>query len=140
MKKYILKRAVISLLTIWVLVTVVFFMARMMPGGPFNNPKLTPEARANLAAYYGFDKPLPVSYTHLDVYKRQIYYSSLSEADRASFDAAERNIINAAYNTYQLVQNQAVSYTHLDVYKRQGVSSRQMYGLRALCPGMSEAL
>lgn len=62
MKKYILKRAAISLLTIWVLVTVVFFMARMMPGGPFNNPKLTPEARANLAAYYGFDKPLLQQY------------------------------------------------------------------------------
>lgn len=38
--------------------------------------------------------------------RTMIYYSSLSEADRASFDAAERNIINAAYNTYQLVQNQ----------------------------------
>lgn len=58
MTKYILKRVGISLVTIFVLVTVVFFLARLMPGGPFNDPKLSETARENLSAYYGFDKPL----------------------------------------------------------------------------------
>ena len=34
MTKYILKRVGISLVTVFVLVTVVFFLARLMPGGP----------------------------------------------------------------------------------------------------------
>ena len=57
MGTYILKRIGISLITIWALVTVVFFLVRMMPGDPFNDPKMTPTIRANLNAYYGLDKP-----------------------------------------------------------------------------------
>ena len=58
MTKYILKRIGISLVTVFVLVSVVFFLARLMPGGPFNDPKMSEAARENLSAYYGFDKPL----------------------------------------------------------------------------------
>lgn len=58
MTKYILKRVAISLVTIFVLVSVVFFLARLMPGGPFNDPKMSATAKANLSAYYGFDKPV----------------------------------------------------------------------------------
>ncbi|WP_313343477.1 ABC transporter permease [Sedimentibacter sp.] len=62
MANYILKRLWISLITILVLVTVVFFLVRLMPGDPFTSDKLTPEIRANLERYYGFDKPLIVQY------------------------------------------------------------------------------
>lgn len=62
MTKYILKRVLISLITIFVLVTAVFFLARLMPGGPFNDPKLSEAARENLSAYYGFDKPMLQQY------------------------------------------------------------------------------
>lgn len=67
MKKYILKRVGISIITVFVLVSVVFFLARLMPGGPFNDPKMSATARENLSAYYGFDKPLSQQYlTYLD--------------------------------------------------------------------------
>lgn len=62
MTKYILKRIGISLITVFVLVSVVFFLARLMPGGPFNDPKLSATARENLNAYYGFDKPVLEQY------------------------------------------------------------------------------
>ena len=62
MTKYILKRVCISILTIFVLVSVVFFLARLMPGGPFNDPKMSATAKANLSAYYGFDKPVLEQY------------------------------------------------------------------------------
>ena len=62
MKKYILKRVGISIVTVFVLVSVVFFLARLMPGGPFNDPKMSATAKANLSAYYGFDKPLLQQY------------------------------------------------------------------------------
>lgn len=60
--KYILKRIVISFITILVLITVVFVLIRLMPGDPFTSEKLTPEIRANLEKYYGFDKPLISQY------------------------------------------------------------------------------
>ena len=62
MFKYIVKRVIAALLTLWALVTIVFFLVRLMPGGPFTSPKLTPEVRANMEAYYGFDKPLTEQY------------------------------------------------------------------------------
>ena len=62
MRKYIVKRVIAAILTMWVLITAVFFLVRLMPGDPFQNPKMTPEVRANLESYYGFDKPLIVQY------------------------------------------------------------------------------
>lgn len=60
--KYILKRLIISLFTILVLITAVFILIRLMPGDPFASEKMTPEIKANMMAYYGFDKPLYVQY------------------------------------------------------------------------------
>ncbi|MGN0406116.1 MAG: ABC transporter permease [Bariatricus sp.] len=62
MFKYVIKRVIAALLTLWALVTIVFFLVRLMPGEPFTSPKLTPEVRANMEAYYGFDKPLTEQY------------------------------------------------------------------------------
>lgn len=62
MLKYIGKRFVTSLLTIWVVITVTFFLMRLMPGGPFDGEKLTPQVKANMEAKYGMDKPLMEQY------------------------------------------------------------------------------
>lgn len=62
MGRYILKRLVISFFTIIILVTVVFILVRLMPGDPFTSQKMTPEIKANMMAYYGFDKPLHEQY------------------------------------------------------------------------------
>ena len=62
MAKYIVKRLIAALLTVLTLATVVFFLVRLMPGDPFTNPKLTPQVKANLEAYYGFNKPLIAQY------------------------------------------------------------------------------
>ena len=62
MYKYIGKRFVTSLLTIWVVITVTFFLMRLMPGGPFDGEKLTPQIKANMEAKYGIDKPLIEQY------------------------------------------------------------------------------
>ncbi|HWR11890.1 MAG TPA: ABC transporter permease [Rectinemataceae bacterium] len=60
--RYILKRFVISVFTLLILVTAVFFLIRAMPGDPFLSEKLTPEIRENMLRYYGFDKPLHEQY------------------------------------------------------------------------------
>jgi oligopeptide transport system permease protein len=60
---YVLKRILLAILTIWVVVTVTFFVVHLIPGGPFNSEKaLTPEIKAALEEKYGLDKPLHVQY------------------------------------------------------------------------------
>ncbi len=63
MAKYIFKRILISLVTIFAVVTVTFFLIRLMPGGPFDGEKMTPEIKANLNEKYGLDQPLSKQYT-----------------------------------------------------------------------------
>lgn len=61
MGKYILKRFGYSILTIWVIITVTFFLMHLIPGGPFDaigSKKLPPEVVKNLNAQYHLDKPL----------------------------------------------------------------------------------
>lgn len=62
MFRYIVRRFFISLVTLLILVTAVFFLVRAMPGDPFLSEKLTPEIRENMLRYHGFDKPLYVQY------------------------------------------------------------------------------
>ncbi|KYO64818.1 ABC transporter permease [Thermovenabulum gondwanense] len=62
MGRYILNRFLVSLITAWVLVTIVFFLVRLLPGDPFLSEKITPEIKQNMMKYYGFDKPLHIQY------------------------------------------------------------------------------
>ena len=58
MVKYILKRVAILLVTLWVVVTLSIFLMQVMPGTPYNNPKLTDEMIALMNKQYGLDKPV----------------------------------------------------------------------------------
>jgi len=61
--KYILKRFLYALITVWVLVTVTFFLMHILPGDPFLGEKKVPdEIRQALYVKYGLDKPLIVQY------------------------------------------------------------------------------
>ncbi len=62
MFKYVIKRVFAAIVTMWALITIVFFLVRLMPGDPFTNPKLTEQVIDNMNKYYGFDKPLIVQY------------------------------------------------------------------------------
>src|SRR3546814_110682 len=49
--------------TLFVIITVAFFMMRMAPGGPFDSDRaLPPEIEKNIMAAYGLDKPLVEQY------------------------------------------------------------------------------
>lgn len=58
MIKYLLKRVAILVVTLWVVITLSFFLMQVMPGTPYNNPKLTDDMIAMLNQQYGLDKPL----------------------------------------------------------------------------------
>ncbi|MCT4662372.1 MAG: ABC transporter permease [Tissierellales bacterium] len=63
MLRYILKRVVSMFVTLWVVITVTFFLMHSIPGDPFTNEKKIPEEiMANLKHKYGLDQPLIVQY------------------------------------------------------------------------------
>lgn len=63
MLKYILKRIASSIVTLWVVITITFFLMHAIPGDPFTNEKaISPEIMANLKHKYGLDQPLIVQY------------------------------------------------------------------------------
>ena len=89
--------------------------------------------------YHIFREPsvIAVSYTHLDVYKRQIYRLQYDDCDKFYIGQTERRFIDrykehlpkkditsakSNFALHLINENHnytAVSYTHLDVYKRQ---------------------
>ena len=63
MLRIILSRLLQGLLTLFVLVTLTFFLVRLMPGSPYTDEKALPaHILEQLKAYVGLDKPLPVQY------------------------------------------------------------------------------
>ncbi len=57
MSKYVLKRVLISTMTLLAILFVLFVMLDKMPGSPFNDEKLTEAQKALLYAKYGLDQP-----------------------------------------------------------------------------------
>jgi oligopeptide transport system permease protein len=63
MLRYALRRIFGVLPTLFIIITLSFFVIRLAPGGPFDEEQaLPPEIKANLEAAYGLDKPLPEQY------------------------------------------------------------------------------
>lgn len=61
---YILKRILLAIFTVWVVITVTFFVMHAVPGGPFVGEKATtPAVQAAMEAKYGLDKPSMEQYT-----------------------------------------------------------------------------
>ena len=86
---YILKRILLAILTIWIVITVTFFVMHAVPGGPFIGEKaISKEAQAALEAKYGLDKPLIEQYgTYLkDVVTRFDFGPSLKQRGRMVVD------------------------------------------------------
>lgn len=63
MVKYILKRVITSILVLWFIITITFFLMKLIPGDPFDTEKLPNEAIKNaMLAKYGLDKSLMEQY------------------------------------------------------------------------------
>jgi oligopeptide transport system permease protein len=58
MLKYIIKRVLIGLVTMFVLIAVTFFLVRLMPGSPFEAENVSKKMIQKLEKEYGLDQPL----------------------------------------------------------------------------------
>ena len=96
MTKYILKQVGTGIITLFVLITAVFFMVRALPGDPFADPKISPDIKQNIVHYYGLDKPIAEQYG--------IYLGNLLKGD-LGYSLKYRNI------TINDIINQAFPYT-----------------------------
>lgn len=56
---YIVKRVLLAILTVFLVITITFFVMHAVPGGPFTSEKaVTPAVQEALEKKYGLDKPL----------------------------------------------------------------------------------
>jgi len=88
MLRYVLKRILASLLTIFFVATATFFVMHMVPGDPLADTKATtPEIRAQLMESYGLDKPLWEQY--------KIYLKNMAQGDfGVSYTQKNRSVNN----------------------------------------------
>ncbi len=59
---YVLKRLGLMVLTLFVIITLCFFVIRLMPGSPFDVPDNSPEREALLEEKHHLNEPIPVQY------------------------------------------------------------------------------
>lgn len=65
MLRFIGRRLLVAIPTLFLVITAAFFMMRAAPGSPFESDrKLLPEIEANVLAQYGMDKPLAEQYAN----------------------------------------------------------------------------
>ena len=86
---YIAKRILLAILTVWVVITVTFFVMHAVPGGPFLGEKaISEQAQAALEAKYGLDKPLMQQYgTYLkDIVTKFDFGPSIKQRGRDVID------------------------------------------------------
>ena len=86
---YILKRFILAIVTVWIVITVTFFVMHAVPGGPFLSEKaVSATAQAALEAKYGLDKPLMVQYgTYLkDIVTKFDFGPSIKQRGRMVID------------------------------------------------------
>ncbi len=86
---YIVKRILLSIFTVWVVITITFFVMHAVPGGPFVGEKATtPAVQAAMEAKYGLDKPVLEQYgTYLkDIVTKFDFGPSLKQRGRMVID------------------------------------------------------
>ncbi len=87
MKKYVLKRILSGVFTIFFIATATFVAMRLVPGDPLLKGKaINPEIRKNLEAHYGLDKLVIVQYA--------IYLKNLVQGDFGVSFAQENRRVN----------------------------------------------
>ena len=86
---YIVKRLILAAITVWIVITITFFVMRAVPGGPFMGERaISAAAQAQLEAKYGLDKPLLTQYfTYLkDIFLHFDFGPSLKQRGRMVID------------------------------------------------------
>ena len=90
MIRFLLRRLLGMIPVLWIIVTIVFFLVRLAPGGPFDSERtVSDEVLKNLNAYYHLDEPLYKQYGR--------YLGALAHGDLGP------SFKNASYSVNELI-------------------------------------
>lgn len=89
MGKYIVKRVLFALLTVFVVATLTFFLMNLVPGGPFTSDKLSARAIELIEQKYGLDQPVLTQYVN--------YLKQLVQGDFGT------SIVNVGYEVTDII-------------------------------------
>ncbi|MBM0754946.1 oligopeptide ABC transporter permease [Staphylococcus epidermidis] len=64
MTKYVLKRLCYMFVSLFIVITITFFLMKLMPGSPFNNTKLNAQQKEILNEKYGLNDPVALQYVN----------------------------------------------------------------------------
>ena len=100
---YLIKRALFAIVTVFVAITINFFLFRVLPGSAVRNlsrvPNATPELQQSLEEQFGLDKPLWQQYV---IYLQQLLHGNLGVSFSNQQPVAE-NLREALANTIPMV-------------------------------------
>jgi len=93
MLRFLVRRLVVAIPTLFVVITVAFFMMRAAPGSPFDNDRrLPPEIKANVEKKFGMNRPLGVQYvSYLGGVLHGDFGPSLKYQDKTVLDVLREN-------------------------------------------------
>lgn len=74
MAKYIGKRVLFGIISLFALIVLVFCLTRLMPGDPFNYENINQSVREEMISHYGLDKPI---LTQLGMYLQNLLHGDL---------------------------------------------------------------
>ena len=99
MGKYLIRRLLIGVVTLFVLMTITFFLMHAIPGSPFagETSRLPANIKETLIEHYGLDEPVYVQYVkYLGNAFRGDFGTSLSHNGRAVMDIVLLGVSNSA--------------------------------------------
>ena len=99
MGKYLIRRLLIGVVTLFVLATITFFLMHAIPGSPFagETSKLPANIKETLIEHYGLDEPIYIQYVkYLGNAIRGDFGTSLSHNGRSVMDIILLGISNSA--------------------------------------------
>lgn len=93
MLRFLLRRLLVAIPTLFLVITLAFFMMRAAPGSPFvNERQLTPEVEKAVMARFGMDRPLHEQYlNYLSGVVRGDFGPSLKYRDKTVLDILKEN-------------------------------------------------
>lgn len=93
MIKYVLRKIIIAFITIFILITLVFVLVRLLPGDPFQDEKVPESIQLKMKEYYGLDKPLFQQYI---TYMSRLIHGDLGYSLRSQ-NRTVNDIIESAF-------------------------------------------
>jgi len=93
MLRFLIRRLIVAIPTLFVVVTLAFFMMRAAPGSPFDSDRrLPPEIKANVEKKFGMNRPLAVQYvSYLGGVLRGDFGPSLKYQDKTVLQVLREN-------------------------------------------------